>query len=221
MREKIIVIGGKGTSVNIAESIKNAQAKFNAPVELLGFAIDDSSLGDNINGIPILCKIPELQIKYGNCSDVKYLFTLYRPDVMKERVNLLNLMEIPYEKFATFIHPSCSIATSCSLGLGNVILENSCINSNVILGDYNIINQSVIIEHDVRISSSNFFAAGVVVGSKVTVGNGNFFGIHSSVRENVHIGNYNFLGMGACLLKSISQNKMLAGVPAKELYRKE
>lgn len=219
--EKIIVIGGKGTSVNIAESIKDAQDKYNTPIELLGFSIDDPSLGDNINGIPILCRISDLQAKYGNCSDVKYLFSLYRPDVMKDRIALLDSLKFSPLKFTTFVHPSSYISPSCSLGLGNVVLSNSCINSYVAIGNFNIINQSVVIEHETVISSSNFFAAGVTVGAKVMIGNGNFFGIHSSIRENVYIGDYNFIGMGACLLTSVSQSKIMAGVPAKELHKKK
>lgn len=214
---KIIVIGGKGTSINIAESIKDASDNYNKPIELLGFCIDDPSLGDSINGIPILCKLPELNNQFGKYSDVKYIFTLYKPSRMKERVELLYAMNIPTEKYVTFIHPTSYIAPSSSIGIGNVILAHSCINSNVRIGNFNIFNQSVIIEHDTQIKKCNFFSAGAIVGSKVEIGDGNFFGIHSAIRENVNINDYNILGMGGVLLNSIFDGKTMIGVPAKEL----
>ena len=38
--KKVIIIGGKGTAVVIAEQIKNAILKFNVKLEVLGFAFD-------------------------------------------------------------------------------------------------------------------------------------------------------------------------------------
>lgn len=214
---KIIIIGGKGTAVNIAEAIIDAHNNYGYKDELLGFAIDDPSLGKIINGIPVLCKISDIDSMYGKYSDVKLLFALYKPSVMESRVNLLRSLNFSDDRFTNFIHPLVYKANSAILGVGNIVLAHACINSNVLIGNFNIINQSVIIEHDTSISNSNFFAAGSIIGSHVKISNGNFFGIHSSVRESVEIANYNILGMGGVLLSNLESYKIVAGVPAKEI----
>ena len=115
--EKIIIIGGKGAAVVLADQILHAVAKFNAPYEVIGYCIDDPSLGREINGIPILCKLEELAVKYNQVSDVKYFFALYKPTKMLDRVQLFQELDLPISKFTNFIHPSAFIALSADLGV--------------------------------------------------------------------------------------------------------
>lgn len=41
MKEKVVIIGGKGTAVVIAEQIYDAQIRFGKEIEVIGFAFDD------------------------------------------------------------------------------------------------------------------------------------------------------------------------------------
>lgn len=52
--EKIIIIGGRGTAVVIADQIHDAKQRYNVPIEMLGLALDELSGGDSISGYPIL-----------------------------------------------------------------------------------------------------------------------------------------------------------------------
>ena len=49
MKEKVVIIGGKGTAVVIAEQIYDAHARFGMDIEVLGFAFDDPDYKDGIN----------------------------------------------------------------------------------------------------------------------------------------------------------------------------
>ena len=40
MKKKVVVIGGKGTAVVIAEQIYDANVRFGVEIEVLGFAFD-------------------------------------------------------------------------------------------------------------------------------------------------------------------------------------
>ena len=217
MKEKIIIIGGKGSAVATAELIEDASIRYNAPYEFMGFCIDDESLGTSINGYPILCKRKDLLNKYEKISDVKFLYLLYKPSCMRERVELLKNMMIPSHKFANFIHPTAYVAKSAQIGVGNVICANCIINNNTLLGNHNAIFNNVVIEHDTIIANNNFFAASSVIGSETTVGNGNFFGLNCTIREHVAIGNYNIVGMCTGVLNNIGNNETVVGVPSKKL----
>src|ERR1700730_15851969 len=103
--EKIIVIGGKGTAINIAQHVIHAATQFSMPLELLGFDADDPALGKIIVGMPVLCRPCEVLGRFP-APDIKVIFSLYKPGAMRERVALLQSYGLPLDKFATFVHPS-------------------------------------------------------------------------------------------------------------------
>jgi len=216
---KIIIIGGKGSAVVIAEQIYDAQQKTNN-IEFLGFAFDDESFGDSINDFPILSKTYDVYKKYKKYSDVKFIFQLYRPDLIKERINLLNSYNIPINKFATFIHPSAIVCKSSKIGYGNSILANTVVNPNAIINNHCTLHTNVLIGHDSVIHNYNFIAAHSVIGSNVEIGQGNFIGINSAINNYITIGNNCFVGMSSNVIKSIKSNTNVYGNPAKPFTTK-
>ncbi|MDG4949880.1 hypothetical protein NLM59_02995 [Weeksellaceae bacterium KMM 9724] len=215
--KKIIIIGGKGTPVVIAEQIQNAIDKFQMDLEILGFAFDDESFGKEINGYPILEKTYNVYEKYKDHKDVYFIFSLYRSDVIKERIALRNSYGIPLDRYINFIHPLATVAQSAKLGYGNIILANVVINPNVILGNFNTFNSNALVGHDTIMGNSNFLAGHSIIGSNLKIGNGNFFGLNSSSKNFVEIKDYNIIGMAANVVKDVESNQILIGNPAKPL----
>ena len=217
--KKIIIIGGKGTPVVIAEQILNAVEKFGAKYELLGFAFDDESFGDEINGIPILDKTYNVYGKYKKFDDVFFIYSVYRSDVIEERIELRESFQIPIEKYVTFIHPLATVARSAQIGYGNIILANVVINPNVKMGNFNTFNSNSLVGHDSIIGDNNFIAGHCVIGSNLKIGNGNFFGLNSSSKNFIKINDYNIIGMAANLVKNVESKQILVGNPAKPLTK--
>jgi len=214
-KTKIVIIGGKGTPVNIAEQIYDAQVRFNMNVEVLGFAFDDDSFGSEINGFPIVSKTYEAKEKFDKYDDVKFIFNLYRSDKIKERSELLKSFDIPREKFYTFIHPSAYVAKSARVGLGCAIQANCVINSNVTIGDHNTFNSACLVGHDTVIGDYNFFAAHTVVGSGLSIKNCVFTGLNSSLKNLITVGEGSIIGMGANVLHDVQEGQIVAGNPAR------
>ncbi len=213
--KKIIIIGGKGTPVVIAEQIINSIDKFNAQYELLGFAFDDESFGNDINNIPILDKTYNIYSKYERFKDVFFIFSMYRSDLIKQRIALRESFNIPLNRYITFIHPLATVSKSVKLGFGNIILANVVINPNAIIGDFNTFNSNVLIGHDTVLGDSNFIAGHAVIGSNLQIGNGNFFGLNCSAKNIIKIGDYNIIGMASNVLKDISDNSIVYGNPSR------
>lgn len=215
--KKIIIIGGKGTPVVIAEQILDAVDKFNAKYEVLGFAFDDETFGDEINNIPILDKTYNIYSKYGKYKDVYFIFSLYRSDLIKERIALRESYNIPLERYTNFIHPLATLARSASMGHGNIVLANVVINPNVYMGHFNTLNSNTLIGHDTSLGNNNFFSGHAVIGSNVKISDGNFFGLNCSAKNYIKMGDYNIIGMAANVLKDVDSNSILIGNPAKSL----
>lgn len=217
--KRIIIIGGKGTPVVIGEQIENAIEKFNADYELIGYAFDDESFGDNINGVPIVAKTYDVYEKYKKFDDVHFIFSLYRSDIIEERIKLRDGYGIPLEKYTNFIHPLATVSKSVQMGFGNIILANVVVNPNVRLGNHNTFNSNALIGHDTMMGNSNFFAGHSVVGSNIKIGNGNFFGLNCSVKNFVEFDDYNLVGMAANVVKNVESHQLLIGNPAKPVHK--
>lgn len=214
--EKIIIIGGRGTAIVIAEQIIDAKERFGVQIEVLGLALDDLSGGNDVNGYPIICAPRDLMLKYGKHKDVKFIYSLYRPDIMEERTLLLKSYNIPLEKFTNFIHPTVMVARSAKLGVGNIVLTNTVINPNFVMGNFNTINSLCLLGHDSQIGNNNYFAAEVGLGSGVTIGDKNFVGLNSTIRNGLSIGDNCIVAMASNVVKNVSDKKIVMGNPATE-----
>ncbi|MCI7575411.1 MAG: sialic acid O-acetyltransferase [Bacteroidales bacterium] len=211
---KIVLIGGRGTAIVIADQIWDARQRFGMDIEVLGLALDDHSGGDEVSGYPILCDIKDAYEKFKKYDDVKFIYQLYRPDSMRERTQILTELNIPQEKFCNFIHPSVMLAKSAKIGIGNVLLANVVVNCNAILGNFNTVNSGTLLGHDIKVGNNNYFAGQVCVGSGLSIGNENFIGLNSSIRNGIIIGNNNIVGMSSNITKSVDNNCVLYGNPA-------
>lgn len=212
--EEVLIIGGKGTAINIAEQIEDARHRFGYPMRVIGFAIDDSSLGETIAGFPVLCGTQNLSERFRD-SNVKFLFSLYRPDLMRERVTLLRSYDIPPTRFANFVHPLAYVSSSAQLGYGNAVLSHACLQHGVRLGNHNVVNSHVVIEHETQLQNSVFIAASACIGARANLGTGIFIGLNSTVREDVTIADYAFVGMASGVVQSIDEGVVVYGVPAR------
>ena len=213
-KTKIIIIGGRGTAIVIADQIYDAEKRYGTKTEVIGLALDDLSGGDNINGYPILCGIRDVFNRYGQYNDVKFIYQLYRPDVMHERTEILKSLNIPFEKFFNFIHPSVMLSKSASIGVGNVLLANVVVNCNAKIGNFNTVNSGTLLGHDISIGNNNYFAGQVCVGSGLKIGNENFIGLNTSIRNGISIGDNNIVGMSSNITKDVDDNNVLYGSPA-------
>ncbi len=211
---KVVIIGGRGTAIVIADQMFDAHKRFGMDIEVLGLALDDRSGGDSISGYPILCDIRDAYARYGQYEDVKFVYSLYRSDVLKERTQLLYSLNIPEEKFCNFIHPSAMVAKSVRMGYGNILMANVVVNSNTVLGNFNTVNSGALLGHDTIIGNNNFFAGQVCVGSVIKLGNVNFVGLNAAIRGNLEIGDNNLIGMSSCVVKNIGNDTIAYGNPA-------
>ena len=198
----------------MADQMIDAHDRYGTDIEVLGLALDDHSHGDSIGGYPIICDIKEAYSKYRQYDDVKFVYQLYRPDVIHERAELLKGLQIPKSKFFNFIHPSVMFARSARIGIGNVLLANVVINCGSVIGDFNTINSGTLLGHDITIGDNNYFAAQVCVGSGLNIGNENFFGLNTSIRNSITIGSGNVVGMASNITKDVGDGNVLYGNPA-------
>lgn len=210
----IVIVGGKGTAVNVAEQIEDARIRFEQPVRCLGFAIDDPALGSSIAGLPVFCGVRELWQRFSHTT-VQFLYCLYRPDVLAERYRLLLSLGIPEGRFARFVHPQAYVASSAAIAPGTVVLGGASIQSRASIGRHCVVNAGVVVEHEATVGDGCFLAAKSCVGARTSLGSSVFLGLAATIREDVKVGEGAFIGMSSAVLHDVETGRIAYGAPAR------
>lgn len=217
--KKVILIGDKGSCIDIAEEIQDAHDHYGMDIEVIGFAFDDSVYAEGINGWPVLCGTKDVWPRYKDSANVFFVFGMFRCDIVRDHFALRDCNGIPAERYLTFIHPMAYIGRNVRLGSGTIVMANATIKNDVVLGTCNFVNSGVNIGYGCNIGNDNFFATHACLGSSITVGHRNFIGQNSCIRTPSVIGDYNRIGMCANVLNSISHDLMMIGNPAKPILK--
>lgn len=118
--------------------------------------------------------------------------------------------------FPNLIHPSVQYRIdTLHLIEGNIISANTFISTDVTLGSFNIINLNCTIGHDTKIDNFNVINPGVNLSGGVTIGSQNLFGTNSTIIQYLCIGNQNVVSAASFIAKSIENDQVLMGNPAR------
>jgi len=117
----------------------------------------------------------------------------------------------------TIKHPTATASRWATIGEGSQLLPGSIVNAGATLGVNVIINSGAIVEHDCVIGSHVHIATGAQLASTVCVGDGAHIGAGATIRQGITIGEGAIVGAGAVVVKDVSPNTIVVGVPAHPL----
>jgi len=217
MSKKILIMGGGGNASVIAYAIIDAYNRGDNSLEFVGY-INDRDGVDEIEGYPVvggLKDIPRLMEE-----DFYFINAIGKIGVQKERIDLLESLNIPDERYVTFVHPLAYVAPNVVLGAGCVVMPNVSISPGTVIGKCTRIMINAIIGHNNTIGEYCFFAAHSCTGAHLTIKDGVFVSLNATVREFLTLEKYSTVGMGAVLLKNTEENEVWVGNPARKIELK-
>lgn len=217
MKKKVLIMGGGGNASVIAYAMQDAIIRGDKSAEFCGF-INDRDKVDEIDGFPVIAGLKDIP----RLLDDGYYFinTIGKIGFQKERIELIESLNIPSERYYTFIHPMAYVAPNVQLGHGCVIMPHVSIQPNTVMGNHCRVMINAIIGHNNSIGNHCFFAAHACVGGYLKIGDGVFVSLNATIREFLTLNNYSTLGMGSVLTKDMQENEIWIGNPAK-LYKKK
>ena len=119
-------------------------------------------------------------------------------------------------KFPNLIHPTVEIEPSLvKLGVGNIVTKGVVMTCDVEIGDFNLFNWNCTIGHDTMIGSYNVINPGSSISGRVKMGDRCLVGTGARIIENIVIGSNILIGAGAVVTRSIAQEGVYVGVPAR------
>lgn len=172
--------------------------------------LDDNKDLKNVNGFPVVGGLGD----YLNYKD-KYEYAFVAIGNNKFRLELIKNIIKDGFTVPILIHPFTYISKSCQIGEGTVIMAGSVINTCSDIGKGCIINTSSSIDHDCILKDGVHISPGAHIGGTTHVGENTWICIGSSIINNITIGNNVVVAAGSVVTRNISNNVMVAGIPAK------
>lgn len=183
----------------------------------LGVLDDDPARWGTLHGLVPVLGSTDLAAATAALADHEVLLTLGHGRVRRRVAARLGFLGLDAERYATAVHPSVSMAGSCWVDAGSIVLAGVVMTADVSVGRHVVLMPHVTLTHGCVVDDFATICAGVSLGGDVHVGAGAYLGMNSSVRQGVTVGAGATLGMGAVLLEDLPRGETWAGVPARRL----
>jgi sugar O-acyltransferase (sialic acid O-acetyltransferase NeuD family) len=207
------LIGSGGFARETAQAVDAVNA-VRPTWELIGFLDDDPSRhGSCVNGVQVLGGTDWL----ADHPDTMVVVCTGRPTNYWSRLQIVQRLALPEERYATVVHPTCAISRDTVVGAGTVLLAGVVATANVRIGPHVAVMPQVVFTHDDIAARFSTFGSGVRLAGGVGVGTGAYVGAGAMVREGGSIGEWALVGVGAVVLGDVPPHQVWAGVPARYL----
>jgi len=212
--KRVLILGATGNGLFNANMINQTFDAGLCNFRCTGF-VNDSPEG--FKGYPVaggFDKIDEF------LEDDYYFLVGFGVDSRPGRRNFFADLNIPPERYATFVHPTAVISGDVVIEPGVIINPNVTINTGTTVGEGVRIMPGATIGSDCVLRQYSFVSVNSCIDDKCTLEEGCYLGLGSFLGEGVTVGDSSLLGMGGFLEKSIGSNEIWVGNPARFLKKR-
>lgn len=213
MRSIVIVgIGGFGREVvDVIDAINDGQG--GPTFDLVGM-LDDSPRAED------LARIKERGIDFMGAVDdfvktapaVEYVIGIANP---RAREAIDAKFTKAGSSAAVLVHPDTTLGSMIDLGPGSIICAGVRMTTNIRLGRHVHVNINTTVGHDSHLGDYTTFNPVVSVSGDCTIEPGASMGVGSAVLQGLTVGRGSFVGAGALVTRSVAENVVVKGVPAR------
>jgi sugar O-acyltransferase (sialic acid O-acetyltransferase NeuD family) len=115
----------------------------------------------------------------------------------------------------TVVHPTATLGRGVTLGSGTVAFAGVVVNCDTAVGPNNILNTSCLVDHDCITGAHTHVAPGANLAGQVRLGEGVFVGLGAKLIPGLVVEDWSIVGAGAVVIRDITNNSKVAGVPAR------
>ena len=206
--KKILVLGAGGHAKVVVDLARKAA------FDVVGILDDFRQLGTDFCGAKILGKfsdLPDVCKQKKVSSGVIAIGDNHARSLVAQQI----LTFMPSFSFVSLIHPSATIGSDVSVGVGSVVMAGVVINPATQIGKHVILNTKSSVDHDGIIGDFASLAPGATLGGTVSVGSYSAVGLGANVIHGVSIGAHTVIGAGSLINKAIPELVVAYGVPAR------
>lgn len=207
--KNIVLIGG-GNQAHYTIDIIEKEGKYN----IVGIIDSIQEIGSDRFGYKIL----------GRQENLKELISIYNIEggIISigdnwSRYYVYNqiLDIVPDFNFVNAIHPSVVIGNTTELGVGIVAMAGCIFNPKAKIGNFTFFATGAQVEHDNEIGDFASISAGSLTGGYVKLGKFSAITLGVTIMDRIEIGENTVVGAGSLVIKSLPDNVLAYGNPAK------
>ena len=207
---KNIVIFGGGYHANVCIDIIEKEGKY----RIVGIIDSMADIGSNLFGYTVIGRqqeIKELSAKYNIEAGLIAIGENYARKKVRDEIITI----IPEFVFINAVHPTVSIGRNTKLGVGIVLTAGVIVSPECVISDFCILNTGAQLEHNCFMGEFSHLSAGSVTGGVVRIGKFSTITLNVTIVDRIDIGENTVVGSGAVVLKSLPDNVLAYGNPAK------
>jgi len=207
--ENIVLFGG-GNQAHYTIDIIEKEGKYN----IIGIIDSVHEVGSERFGYKILGRqenLKELIPQYNISGGVISIGDNWSRSAVYQQI----IKIIPNFTFVNAIHPSVVIGNTTEIGVGIVAMAGCIFNPKAKIGNFTFFATGAQVEHDNTIHDFASISAGSITGGYVTLGKYSAITLGVTVLDRIEIGENTVVGAGSLVIKSLPDNVLAYGNPAK------
>lgn len=207
--KNIVLIGG-GNQAHYTIDIIKKENKYN----IVGIIDSIQEIGNDRFGYKIIGRqenLKELIIKYNIDGGIISIGDNWSRYYVYQQIIKL----VPNFNFVNAIHPSVVIGNTTELGVGIIAMAGCIFNPKAKIGNFTFFATGAQVEHDNEIGDFASISAGSLTGGYVKLGKFSAITLGVTVIDRIEIGENTVVGAGSLVIKSLPDNVLAYGNPAK------
>lgn len=201
MNKDLLILGAGGHAKVVIETARRCGYQ---PVAV--YDDDESLIGTNVSGVPVLGKIRDLS---DDCSGQAIIA------IGSNRVRKMIAQRLKNLVWPVLLHPTAYICSTAIIGSGTVVFAGAVIQPDVVIGRHAIVNTGGNVDHDCVLEDYVHICPGCSLAGAAKIGEGTMLGTGSSVIPLKLIGAWSTIGAGAAVVSDIPPGVTAVGVPAR------
>lgn len=221
MTRRLVIVGAGGLGREVAEAVRAINGVRDT-YDLLGY-VDDrhAERGSDLDGVAVLGPIQTVERLVEQHDDLQVVVCTGSQHDNFSRKRIVGRLALPAERYAVLVHPAASVASTCTLGPGTVVLAGNVLTASVTLASHVAVMPGCVFTHDDVIEDFATVASGVLLGGDAVVGEGAFVGMGAMVREQRRVGAWALVGAGAQVTRDVAPGAVVVGSPARVVRHRE
>lgn len=126
-------------------------------------------------------------------------------------------IDVPRERLATLIDPSCFVSRTASIGAGSVLYPNCSVGLCAVLGGKIFALSGSVVNHDDTLEDGVVLCSGVILAGSVYIESDSYLGQGCMIRQTLRVGRGSLIGMGSVVVSDVPPHSVMAGNPARKL----
>jgi len=201
---ELLIIGAGGHAKVVVEA-----AILQAKYKIVGLTDEAVAENSEILGYKVRRQMSDFGLRRG-------YFIVAIGDNATRKQRFEEMLALGWEP-ATIVHPTAVISRYCTIGEGSMICLRASICTEAKLGQNVILNSGGIVSHECSVGAHSHISVGVSLAGRTRVGEGVLMGVASCTIPGTRIGNWSTVGAGAAVIRDVSDQCTVVGVPAKPL----